>query len=96
MSLCRSKKIMKAASGRECQLRLYGVCNYNSETVVACHVGRNRGMGIKCSDNMVVFACYNCHQKIDSESKAKNADDILRALESTQQILIDEEIMVIK
>lgn len=94
--LTRSKKIMKAAQGQECQLRLTHTCNGNNETVVACHIGRNRGIGIKCGDNMVVFACSSCHQEIDSCARSAYADDKLRALESTQQILIDEGIMVIK
>lgn len=92
----RSKNIMKSAKGEDCTLRLVGVCNFNSETTVAAHVGRRRGMGIKSGDNMIVYACSGCHTEIDSHSKSEYADDILRALEETQEILIDRGLMVIK
>jgi len=96
MTLTRSKKIMKSAEGKECTLRLIGICNGNPETTVAAHIGRNRGMGIKAGDNMVVYACSACHSEIDACSRASYADDKLRAIEETQQQLIDDGIMVIK
>lgn len=94
--LARSKKIRASARGEECTLRFYQVCNSNPETTVFAHVGSAGGMGIKCGDNFGVYACSNCHSKIDSESKADNAADIMRALEETQQKLIDKGLMVIK
>lgn len=94
----RSKKALKLARGQECTLRLTGVCNFNNETTIAAHVGRNRGMGHKCSDNMIVFACSSCHDELDGRTmyfqRNELAQDVLRALEETQQILIDNEVMV--
>ena len=92
--LVRNKKILKAAKGQDCTLRLIGHCNFNPETTVACHIGKVRGMGLKCGDNMVVFACSSCHDVIDGRikhdiSKSELAEDKLRALEETQQVLID-------
>lgn len=86
--LVRSKKIMKLARGQDCTLRLPG-CNHNPETTVACHIGIRRGMGIKCGDNMVVFACSDCHRAIDSHGREAFAYDKLRGVEDTQQIIID-------
>lgn len=94
--LARSKKIMQSARGEDCTARLIGVCNFNPETTVAAHVGRRRGMGVKAGDNMVIYACSSCHVEIDSHHKSKYADDILRAIEETQEKLIDKGIMVIK
>lgn len=95
----RSKRILRLACGQECTLRLPGVCNFNPETTVACHVGKLRGMGHKCGDNMVVFACSSCHDEIDRRTRTytKNelAIEILRALEETQLILIQQDVMVI-
>ncbi|MDW6094035.1 nuclease domain-containing protein [Vibrio rhizosphaerae] len=85
---------MKAAKGQGCTLRLSGICNFNPETTVACHIGKIRGMALKCGDNMVVFACNNCHDVIDGRVNhgipdGELAQDKLRALEETQRILID-------
>lgn len=92
----RSKKITDSARGENCTMRLPGICNFNPETVVFAHVGRRRGTGIKCGDNFGVYACSACHTKIDKDPKSKNADDILRALEETQEKLIDKGLMVLK
>ena len=45
-----SDKIRKSARGEDCSLRL-GMCS-SPETVILAHIGRNRGMGIKCSDSL--------------------------------------------
>ena len=81
MALARSKKIMNSAKGENCTLRLIGICNFNPETTISAHIGRRRGMGIKAGDNMVVYACRDCHSEIDSYHKSKYASDLLRGLE---------------
>lgn len=96
MTLARSKKIMNSARGEDCTLRLVGICNFNPETTVAAHVGVRRGMGIKCGDNMIVYACSNCHAAIDSSGREEYACDKLRALEETQEKLIDKGLIEIK
>ena len=95
MTLARSKKILNSARGEDCALRLIGICNFNPETTVAAHVGYRRGMAIKCGDNMVVYACSNCHQAIDSAGREDYAADKVRALEETQEKLIEKGLMVI-
>lgn len=92
--MIKSKKIRESARGEDCTLRL-GNCSSN-ETVVLCHVGRRRGMGIKCSDNMAVYGCHNCHSEIDSKPKSYYAEDLMRALEETQEKLIDKGLLVFK
>ena len=95
----RSKKALKLARGASCTLRLVGVCNFNDETTVACHIGGIRGMGYKCGDNMVIYACSSCHDAIDgraSQSQEELAEDKLRALEETQEIMIKNGVMVLK
>ena len=63
MTLSRSKDY-DSAKGEDCTLRLVGICNFKSETTIAAHIGRRRGMGIKCGDNMVVYACGDCHSGV--------------------------------
>ncbi|CAH0528433.1 Putative nuclease YbcO [Allocatenococcus thiocycli] len=96
MTLARSKKILKSAKGEDCTLRLVGICNFNPETTVAAHVGVRRGMGIKCGDNFIVYACSNCHAVIDSAGREQYAADKMRALEETQEKLIEKELLVIE
>ncbi len=87
---------MASAKGEDCTLRLTGICNFNPETTVCAHIGARRGIGIKAGDNMVVYSCSSCHTEIDSKGKSAYADDKLRALEETQERLIDKGLMVIK
>jgi hypothetical protein len=92
-------KIRQSARDEDCSLRL-GMCSGN-ETVILAHIGRNRGMGIKCGDNMAVYACSNCHDLIDGRVDNPHLDldleyEKLRALEETQGKLISKGLMVIK
>lgn len=96
MTLARSKKILKSAKGEDCTLRLVGICNFNPETTVAAHVGVRRGMAIKCGDNMVVYACSRCHSAIDSAGRDQYASDKLRAIEETQEKLIEKGLLVVE
>ncbi len=87
---------MKSARGEDCTLRLTGICNYNPETTVAAHIGYRRGIGVKCGDNMIVYACSACHQAIDNAGREEFASDKIRALEETQEKLIEKGLLAIK
>ena len=88
-----SKKIRNSARGEDCTL-LLGNCSSN-ETVVLCHIGKDRGMAKKCGDHFAVYACSNCHDIIDGRAKSQygklELDSIkLIALERTQKKLIEK------
>lgn len=92
----KTTKIRKSAKGEDCSLRL-GNCSSN-ETVVLAHIGKNRGMGIKCADYMAVYACSNCHDIIDGRVKTEYTKDQLnteklRALEETLNKLFDKGLL---
>ena len=94
-----SKKVRNSARDEDCSLRL-GMCS-GAETVVLAHIGRNRGMGIKCGDHFAVYACSNCHDFIDGRVNYPHIDidlehEKLRALEETQLKLISKGLMVVK
>jgi len=91
--MIRSKKIKDSARNEDCTLRLVGICNYNDETTVLAHIGRNRGMAIKCDDTFAVYACSACHSGIDGADRSALALDLLRALEETQKILFDKGLL---
>lgn len=96
--MAKQTKITKSAKGEDCTL-LLGDCSGN-ETVVLCHIGKNRGMAIKCGDHFAVYACSNCHDVIDGRATALYGDEMVEsakmiALERTQQKLIDKGLLVI-
>ncbi len=95
----KSNKLRASARGRDCSLRIPGVCNFNAETTVLAHLPcGHKGMGMKSPDNMAVFACSNCHDRLDRRSGGEDIDwrDVLRALAETQQIWIAEGLISIK
>lgn len=63
--------LRKEAKGRECQVRLPGICNHNPETVVLAHfrmAGIN-GVGMKPNDMFGAWACSSCHDEIDRRTR---------------------------
>lgn len=71
--------LREAARGRDCQMRLPGICNHNPETVVLAHIRRGgvAGMGIKpLSDLCGVLACSACHDEIDGRTRLTARDKL--------------------
>ena len=62
--------LRKEAKGRECQVRIVGVCNGNPETVVLAHyrMGGLNGMGMKPDDIFGAWACSACHDAVDGRT----------------------------
>ena len=94
--MAKQTKIRKSARGEDCALRL-GACSH-PETVILAHIGRNRGMGIKCADYFAVYACSNCHDIIDYRVQSEFSRDQLeteklRALEETQGKLVNKGLL---
>ena len=88
--------IRNSARGEDCSLRL-GQCS-SPETVILAHIGRSRGIGIKCKNSFAVYACANCHDIIDGRVKSDYTKDELntdklRALEETQLKLIKKGLL---
>ena len=88
----RSKKLRDSARGRECTLRLPGVCNGDPETSVLCHLPfGKRGVASKVSDDHSVVACSACHDQLDARalpkvSQAELYECIIRAIAETHAI----------
>lgn len=63
----RAVNLRKFAQGKDCQLRIPGVCNFNPETTVLAHLRRGgvAGLGQKPPDLVGVHACSACHDCID-------------------------------
>lgn len=90
-------KYTKSAEGQMCQIRLEGICNFNSETTVFAHVG-GAGMGAKHIDIEGSYACSACHDVIDGRVNSGMDRDVikLRALEGgvrTRSIMVKEGVL---
>ena len=61
-------------------MRLTGICNHNSETVVLAHVRLPgvSGMGIKAHDLLGAWACSACHDAIDRRAHTDLDRDYVR------------------
>jgi hypothetical protein len=62
-----SDRLTKLARGKECQVRLPGVCNFDSATTVLAHyrmIGVS-GMGMKAPSLIGAWACSDCHDAVD-------------------------------
>jgi hypothetical protein len=62
-------------------VRLPGICNFNSETVVLAHIrlAGISGMGMKSPDLIGAWACSACHDEIDGRThKSGMTHDELR------------------
>lgn len=69
------------ARGRECQVRLPGICNFNSETTVLAHarLAGVTGVGQKAPDVCGAHACSACHDEIDRRTQVLERDFVLLA-----------------
>lgn len=94
-----SKKLRDSARGRDCTVRLPGVCNFNPDTTVLAHLPcGSRGVGMKSPDLIAVFACSGCHDAIDGRVRGVDVGegDLLRALAETQLIWFREGLLTVK
>ena len=72
--------LRKEAKGRGCTVRIPGVCNHNSETVVLAHIRMPglSGMGIKADDLLGAWSCSSCHDAIDRRAHTDLDRDYVR------------------
>lgn len=89
--------LRKEARGRECQIRLVGICNHNTETVVLTHyrLAGTCGTGIKPDDAQAAWGCSECHNACDGRTKTSYSRDEIKLAHAegvlrTQAILRSE------
>jgi hypothetical protein len=61
----RNPALLELARGKRCLLLFSHLCRMDGETTVAAHKNEGKGMGLKQSDNMSVWACGPCHTEFD-------------------------------
>ncbi len=74
--------LRKQARGRECQIRIPGVCNGNPETSVLAHMrlAGTCGTGIKPPDILAAISCNCCHDAVDGRLKTEYSTDELHSM----------------
>ena len=92
--------LRKLAQGRDCQVRLQTVCNFDPETTVLAHYRLHglSGIGMKSPDLFGAWACSDCHDCIDGRkrsvfSPSEIAQAHLEGVIRTQHALILEGVI---
>ena len=89
-------KLTHEARGRDCQIRIPGICNRNPETTVAAHyrLAGTCGTAIKPDDTQAAWACSACHDEVDRRTRLIDANDArlmhAEGVMRTQEILRKE------
>lgn len=88
--------LRKFARGRDCMIRIGGVCNFNPETTVLAHYRMHglSGIGMKSPDLFGAWACSACHDEVDRRTQLCPLDYVqiahLEGVLRTQQALVLE------
>lgn len=90
-----SKVIRESARGKDCQVRLAGICNHNSSTVILAHIRLNTGIGKKASDLLASYCCASCHDEVDRRTRKIASLDMVKVafyegVFRTQQMMLDD------
>ena len=72
--------LRKLAEGRDCKLRLPGICNRDSSTVVLCHIKRGWCGSVKPPDIVAVWGCSACRDVIDRRVKSEFTEEQIDAM----------------
>ena len=73
MGVIKSQKLRDSAKGEQCTLNIAGICNYDPETTVLCHLPSEIA-GSKSTDISSAYGCSSCHQVIDNRSRLSAED----------------------
>lgn len=102
-SRAKSTPARRAARGRDCTLKIPGICNRDPATTVLCHSNRladGKGMGLKAPDTEACFGCSDCHDVLDGRrplpgwmTRRQLEDTFDRARAITQEQLKQEGIV---
>lgn len=74
--------LRKKAKGRDCQIRIPGVCNFNPQTSFLTHyrLAGLCGMGIKPNDLVAAIESSSCHDAVDGRVKTEFTRDELKLM----------------
>lgn len=77
----KQTKYTKSSRGKDCQLRIPGICNGNNETTVPCHLNELQfRVGHKSLDIHIADGCSDCHDAIDGRSRTNYSASELKQM----------------
>lgn len=82
-------KLRASARGQRCTFAIPGICCYDPDRVVLCHLrDEQKGMGNKADDFSAAFGCDQCHEALDQHrlQPLDEARTWLHAIQRTQRI----------
>ena len=83
-------KIRESAKGEDCAFRFPGVCNFNPETTVLCHINtKYKGWALKSPDIFAAYGCSDCHSALD-QGKINEPQWVMDAMVETQYKLMEK------
>lgn len=65
--MSKQNKFTKSARNQDCQVRIEGVCNFDSATTVLAHLPGG-GWGAKSKDIHAAYCCSSCHSLLDGHA----------------------------
>jgi hypothetical protein len=79
----------------DCAFRFPGICNFNPETTMFCHINtKYKGTAIKSPDLFGAYGCSDCHQALDLHL-VKHPDWVIDAVFETQMKLFEKGLIKI-
>jgi Protein of unknown function (DUF1364) len=74
--------LRKLAKGKDCQVRVPGVCCGERDTTVLAHLRLPgiTGFGIKAPDLLGAYACHACHSVVDGQQKSRYSREELKVM----------------
>ena len=97
------KVITQSAKDEDCTLAIVGVCNYDSSTVVVCHLSDGSGGSNRLTGPLnICFGCSRCHDEIDGRTGYKLTTEVQRefymrrAMNRTINRLIEKGLVTVK
>lgn len=95
--------LRKYAKNQSCQIRVPGVCRFQPEYTVWCHVRMVglSGASLKALDILGAFGCDACHLVVDGQQKSEYSYGerrlmLLEGMARSQTILAREGILVVQ
>lgn len=86
-------KLRKLARGRDCEVRVPGVCNGDPATVVLAHLNGG-GVGRKRHDLHGAYCCSACHSWLDGGYAQKGVLREVRDLYHLEGVIRTQEILI--
>ena len=91
-ALAKFNHLRAMAQGRDCMVRLPGICCGDPERVVLAHFRLSgiSGMGLKPPDEIAAWCCDTCHRVIDTDKSPEIQLAFAHGVFRTQATLLRE------